>query len=117
MSPLKTLRSYQSLIEAEGARSYLEAHGIEAQLPDRHSLYQQPHLIGVLGGARLQVPESQYEEAEELLQQIERRSHLSTVPAFSGEDLKEQRQKKSVRVLVIFLVLFVLLYGLLQALL
>lgn len=79
MSSLKTLRTYSHLIEAEGARAYLEAHQIEAVMPDRYALYHQPHLTEVLGGIRLQVSESQYERADQLLKSIEQRSHLTSI--------------------------------------
>ncbi|NCN95285.1 MAG: DUF2007 domain-containing protein [Bdellovibrionales bacterium] len=98
MSQFKNIRTYESLIEAEGARSYLEAHQITAQLPDRHALYHQPHLIGILGGVRLQVPEEKFAEAERLLIEIERRSHLKTVEHLPPlEKIQEDRRKIAVK--------------------
>lgn len=118
MSSYKTLRTYNSLIEAEGARSFLEAHGIKANLPDRHALYHQPHLLEILGGVRLQVSEEQFQEAEELLIPVEKRSHLTPlepddlpVDQFGRpQDLHSQRRQTSVKWLARFIVLFILLY-------
>lgn len=100
MSDLKNLRTYSSLVEAEAACSYLEAHGIKATLPDRHAIYHQPHLIEVLGGIRMQVSEDKFKEAEELLSAIEKRSHLSSVDRsidHTTENFQESRRKTSVK--------------------
>lgn len=111
MASLKTIRTYAGLIEAESARSYLEAHNIEATMPDRHALYHQPHIIGILGGVRLQVKENQFEEAERLLSEIERRSHLTPVDSHDPTPLHiENRQKSSVKWLARVIALGVVLY-------
>lgn len=122
MSSLKTLRTYNSLVEAEGARAFLEAHGIEATLPDRHALYHQPHLLEILGGVRLQVTMEQFKEAEELLSPVEKRSHLTTVEPDELEvdqygrpqDFQLQRRKTSIKWLARFIVLFILVYWAVQ---
>lgn len=118
MSSLKTLRTFNSLIEAEGAKSFLEAHGIQATLPDRHTLYHQPHLSEILGGVRLQVNEDQFNQAEELLSPVEKRSHLTTVDAEEIEvdqygrplDFQFQRRQACIKWLSRIIVLIILAY-------
>jgi hypothetical protein len=112
MSDAKTIRTYTSLIEAESARSYLEAHQIEATLPDRHALYHQPHLIDILGGVRLQVRVEQSETADQLLQEVEKRSHLSAVDSVQDHDdnFLEARKRKSLKWFTKFIALAILLY-------
>ncbi len=98
MKDPKNLHIYDNLIEAEGAKSFLEAHGITTTLPDRHALYHQPHLIGVLGGVRLQVASENYIQAKELLEQIEKRSQLKVVDVDSiRERYSEDRKRTSVK--------------------
>ena len=98
MKDPKNLHIYDNLIEAEGAKSFLEAHGITTTLPDRHALYRQPHLIGVLGGVRLQVASENYIQAKELLEQIEKRSQLKVVDVDSiRERYSEDRKRTSVK--------------------
>ena len=118
MSSLRTLRTFNSLIEAEGAKSFLEAHGVQATLPDRHTLYHQPHLSEILGGVRLQVSEEQFKEAEELLSPVEKRSHLTTVDPEETEvdqygrplDFQLQRRRASIQWLSRIIVLIILAY-------
>ena len=96
MKDPKNLHIYDNLIEAEGAKSFLEAHGITTTLPDRHALYHQPHLIGVLGGVRLQVASENYIQAKELLEQIEKRSQLKVVDVDSIRERYSEDRKKVV---------------------
>ena len=115
MTTPKTIRTFQNFVEAENARAYLEAHGVAAEIPDRHSLIHQSHLIPVIGGVRLQVPEADFTKAEELLAEVDRRAHLSSVD--SSEDdysLQQRRRQSAVRWLARFIAGVVILYWLIQ---
>lgn len=115
MSPPKTLRIYQNFVEAENARAYLEAHGVPAEIPDRHSLIHQSHLIPVIGGVRLQVPEADLTAAEELLAAVDRRSHLQAVDEpEEAYSLQQRRRQSAVRWLARFIAAVVILYWLMQ---
>ena len=115
MNSPKTIRTFQNFVEAENARAYLEAHGVAAEIPDRHSLIHQSHLIPVIGGVRLQVPEAELTAAEELLAEIDRRSHLSSVDEPEDRYSFQQRRRQSaVRWLSRFIAGVVILYWLVQ---
>lgn len=65
---LTTVATFSSVVEAEMARSVLEASGIESYIhaPHANALYP-----GVLGEVRLQVKKSDLETAGELLEKEE----------------------------------------------
>ena len=63
----KTIRSYNTLIEAEIARSKLEASNIDCFLHDTHTIGLQSFLANALGGVRLDVKEEDVAEAIALL--------------------------------------------------
>lgn len=104
------LRKYSSLIEAEGARAYLEAHGVKTQIPDHHAISMQPHLISVFGGIRLMVGLDDKDKAEELISEVERRAHLTQVipedhsPLSINESNKKRAQVRNLArfVLLVF---------------
>jgi len=54
---LVTVKTYDSLPEAEVGRSILEQNGLLAHLPDRNVVFAAWHLTRAVGGIRLQVPE------------------------------------------------------------
>jgi hypothetical protein len=65
---LVTVESYQSLNEANIAKSELAAFGIEAYLKDENAIRLDWLWSNAFGGVKLQVPEEQAAEARELLQ-------------------------------------------------
>lgn len=84
MSQTHTIRTYNSMIEAETARAYLEAHGVPTIIPDQHAVALQPHLLEIFGGVRIAIDEINKEKAEELLQEVESRSHLRVIDDDGG---------------------------------
>jgi hypothetical protein len=54
--------------EAQFLKSVLEAAGIEALLPDEHTLGVDPGLVPALGGVRLLVHADDFEQARELIE-------------------------------------------------
>lgn len=67
----KLLFTANSLIEADLLAARLRAHGIEAQVPDRHTAGNQPFLTPVLGGVRVTVAEADFQEALRVLNEPE----------------------------------------------
>jgi len=68
VSRFVTVATYGGVLEAEVARAHLEAEGVTAEVRDAHtaSLGGQ-HMVGVLGGIRLEVLEQDLERALEIL--------------------------------------------------
>src|SRR5262245_40849919 len=64
---LVTVRRYARIIDAQMARARLEAHGIEAILPDEHYATIDPLLVGAIGNVRLQVRHADLKEALTIL--------------------------------------------------
>lgn len=64
---LVTLASFSTPVEAEIARGLLLSEGIEAFLRDHQTVSVAPHLSGVIGGVRLEVLESEAEQAQVVL--------------------------------------------------
>ncbi len=67
ITTLVTVKTYDSLPEAEVGRSVLEQNGILAHLPDRHVVFAAWYLTRAVGGIRVQVPESEVDAARALL--------------------------------------------------
>ena len=65
---LVTIGLYSSLFEAHLARAELETFEIDASLSDEYTIGVNWQWRNLLGGVRLQVPESQAEEANGVLQ-------------------------------------------------
>lgn len=64
---LVTVASFHSLIEADLARSRLEAEGITVFLAGEQVAQAMPYLFGAAGGIRLLVPKSEAEAALSVL--------------------------------------------------
>ena len=69
MSELKSIASFSFPHEAHLAKSKLEASGIRAFIRDEHTITMNWFYSNALGGVRLQVLESQMEEAIEVLKE------------------------------------------------
>ncbi len=67
ITTLVTVKTYDSLPEAEVGWSLLEQNGIPANLPDRNVAGAAWHWTRAVGGIRLQVPESELATARQLL--------------------------------------------------
>lgn len=67
IATLVSVRTYDSLPEAEVARSVLEQNGIPARLPDRNVAGAMWYLTHAVGCIRLQIPESELDLARRLL--------------------------------------------------
>lgn len=64
---MKTLTTVTWLPEADVLRMRLEAEGIDAFVPDQHTVLANPLYGQAIGGIRVQVNESDYERAREIL--------------------------------------------------
>ena len=67
---LVTIRSCNWLHEAEFVRSVLAAEGIEAEIPDEHTMGVQPLYGAAIGGVRVVVRESDRERATAALDAV-----------------------------------------------
>ena len=67
MSGLRHIKTFSDPEEAQIAAGYLRAHGVDAMLADQDSLNTLPYLRVALGGFRILVPASHYDDARELL--------------------------------------------------
>ena len=67
---MKVIRQYPDLTSAELARSVLEAHGIEATIPDSNLAALDWRMGTALGGVRLQVAEEHADDALALLADV-----------------------------------------------
>jgi len=76
---LVTLRSYRDPIDAELARSQLESAGIPALILDQHLVSIQWLYSNAIGGVKLEVDESDFDAALELLQE-EHSADLAEIP-------------------------------------
>jgi len=65
MDKLITVRAFNSSVDSEMVRAYLESLGITCFLKDE--LVNRAYVANVNGGVKLQVPESELENAIELL--------------------------------------------------
>ncbi len=65
---LITIAAYPTAYEAHLVRSQLAAFGIEARLADEHLVNANWLWSNAVGGVKVQVPESQVTEAEDILQ-------------------------------------------------
>jgi hypothetical protein len=65
--PLMTVATFDSLMEAEMARSYLESEGIPCFLADAEMVNTAWYLSGAMGGIKLQVTKSDFLAAERLM--------------------------------------------------
>ncbi len=74
---MKTLVTLPSIVEAEVLVSKLKADGIDAEIPDRHTINMGPHLTPVLGGIRVAIPDEDWERASQILRE--------TTPLTEGE--------------------------------
>lgn len=64
---LVTLRLYNSRFEAQLVRAELETLEIDVFVPDEHTIGVNWQWLNLLGGVKLQVPETQVEAANEAL--------------------------------------------------
>ncbi|GKX62091.1 Uncharacterised protein [Pragia fontium] len=69
MGPLVVVGRYSFPLEAQIAKSNLQAAGIRAYIADEHTINMQWLYSDALGGVRLMVAEQDAQEAEEILQQ------------------------------------------------
>jgi hypothetical protein len=68
---VKTVASVNWIHHADRIRMLLEAHGIEAFIPDEGMATANPLMGAAIGGIRVQVREEQYDEAIQLLKDLE----------------------------------------------
>ncbi len=64
---MKTIRTYNSVIEAHTVRALLEGNGINAFVADENTVHLNSLFTNAIGGVRLQVAESDFTEAQEIL--------------------------------------------------
>ena len=64
---LVTVRSCNWLHEAEFVKSVLAAEGIEAEIPDEHTMGVQPLYGAAVGGVRVRVRSEDFSRASEAL--------------------------------------------------
>lgn len=76
MAAIVTVRAYPTYSEAVVAKSFLEAHGVFALIPDWYHATNSWHLTNALQGVRLCTIEIEAADARELLD-----ATLSTKPA------------------------------------
>ena len=65
--PLVTVAAFSHVIEADFAKSRLEADGIWCSLADEHIVIMNWMYSNAVGGVKLQVEESNLERAQQLL--------------------------------------------------
>ena len=67
----RTLAEFQTLVEAQTAKSFLESHGFSIQLRDQHitSLYGTP--LSPSSGIQIQIQQKDYITAKNLLEKIQ----------------------------------------------
>ncbi len=70
MSELVTVTTFLTAHEAELARGYLEANGIEVFLGDQEMTRIASHLIPMIGGIKLQVRSEDADRVRELLSRL-----------------------------------------------
>ena len=89
-----TVRIFHTPEEAWTARALLQAHGLDAQLPDDQTLSILPLDSVALGGYRLSVPEHQIEQANSLLEEI-RQTGPAPARQYFGDEADEEHRAKS----------------------
>jgi hypothetical protein len=77
MENLRTLKTFDNAVTAEIALNFLNSHGISAQLADEQLVETSWYLSNAIQGIKLQVPESEFNSASELLESRDQqnRSH------------------------------------------
>lgn len=68
---MKTVASVNWIHHADRIRMLLDAHGIEAFIPDEGMATANPMMNTAIGGIRVQVSDEQYEEAMTLIKELE----------------------------------------------
>ena len=103
---MKTLTTVTYLHEADMICSKLQADGIEAFMPDESVIAVNPLYANAVGGIRIQVNESDFERAEEILQNLLSGSPLPEEP---GDELEVPDQRPTKTDLRIFYGAFAIL--------
>lgn len=70
-----TLESYQFLPEAEAVRMHLASEGINAYLADSETVSTEWSLGNAVGYIKLQVPQYQWDQARDLVEELRQRRH------------------------------------------
>lgn len=68
---MKTVASVNWIHQADRIRMFLEAHGIEAFIPDEGMATANPLMGTAIGGIRVQVPDEAFDEAIQLLKDFQ----------------------------------------------
>jgi len=82
---LVTVGTYSTPFEAELARAELEAFDVDAFLADADTIHMNWLWSNALGGVKLQVPESEADEARQILES--RPGGLAAEPDITGGDI------------------------------
>lgn len=68
---MKTVASVNWIHHADRIRMLLDAHGIEAFIPDEGMAIANPLMNTAIGGIRVQVRDEDYDEATALIKELE----------------------------------------------
>lgn len=107
-APFAPLRSYSDSIEANLARSVLDAAGIPTSLADEHIVNTDWFYTGAVGGVKLLVPADRREEAHALLSEITESSRTADrlsgyqCPSCASTDVKLSGFGRRLALLVVF---------------